>query len=116
MGDSSYILTEIWKARSSWLELSKEERTRVFDDIFNPLLMQFVGNGTEIIACALNDNSGNERIDYQFMAIWKFPNKEASEKLENAAKEAGFLNYFEQVNFSGTIIGPPQLNDAMIHL
>lgn len=50
------------------------------------------------------------------MAVWKFPNKELSNQLERAAKEAGFLDYFEQVNFSGDLIPPPILNDSMINL
>lgn len=53
-------------------------------------------------------------MDYQFMAVWKLPNKEFSDELEKAAKEAGFLDYFDQVNFSGNLIPPPILNENMI--
>lgn len=50
------------------------------------------------------------------MAVWKFPNKRSSHQLEKAAKEAGFLEFFDQVNFSGNLIPPPALNEAMLKL
>ena len=50
------------------------------------------------------------------MAVWKFPDKAASDRLEAGAKAMGFLDYFEQVNFSGTAIAPDVLNGDMIGL
>lgn len=116
MENSGYILTEIWNARPSWLELTNAERKTFFDTKINPLLMGMLGKGAEILGCAVNDNTGKEKINYQFMAIWKLPNKEFSDQLEQAAKDAGFLDYFEQVNFSGNLIPPPILNENMINL
>ena len=89
--NSSYILTEIWKARSTWYDLSSEQRTAYFEEKIGPLLMGI-------------------------MAVWKFPDKETSDQLESAVKEADFLEYFDQVNFSGNLISPPVLNESMINL
>ena len=55
-------------------------------------------------------------MNYQFMAVWKLPSKDLSDQLEAAAKEAGFLDYFDQVNFSGNIIPPPVLNESMVNV
>ena len=74
-----------------------------------------VAEGAEILGCALNDNTGSERIDYEYMAIWRVPSKEFAEKIEAGAKKLGFLDYFEQVNFSGTFISPPELNGSMLN-
>ena len=112
--ESPYILTEIWKARPTWLELQIADRQRFFEDKVGPLLMGLIGQGAEILGCAINDNTGAERMDYSYMAIWKLPDKAFSDRLEAAAKEAGFLNYFEQVNFSGSLITPDLLNADMI--
>ena len=114
--NSSYILTEIWRARSAWYDLSAEQRVSYFEEKIGPLLMGIMGKGGEVLACAVNDNTGEQRIDYQFMAVWKFPNKEISDQLELGAKDADFLEYFEQVNFSGKSISPPVLNETMINL
>ena len=116
MEGAGYILTEIWRAKPPWLETSEAERKSYLDDIVNPILMRMLEKGAELLGCAVNDNTGAERIDYQFMAVWKFPSKELSERLEKEMKEVGFLNYFEQVNFSGSIIPPPFLNDAIVQI
>lgn len=114
--ESGYILTEIWKARPSWLALSQEDRQQFFGEKIGPFIMSLVEQGAEFLACAINDNTGPERMDYQYMAVWKLPDKDFSDRLEAGAKDAGFLDYFEQVNFSGSIITPDVMNADMIQL
>ncbi len=116
MGQNGYILTEIWKAKSTWLDLSVEDRAQFFADKIGPLLGGLLGEGAEILACALNDNTGSERMDYRYMAVWRLPSKDFSDRLEAAAREAGFLEYFDQVNFSGSFITPDVMNADMINL
>ncbi len=40
--DSGYILTEIWKARPSWLALSLGERQQFFNEKIGPFIMSQV--------------------------------------------------------------------------
>jgi hypothetical protein len=98
------------------LDLSASERRAFFDSKINPLLMGMMEKGAEILGCAVNDNTGNERMDYQFMAVWKLPNKAFSDQLEEAAKKAGFLDYFDQFNFIGTLIPLPVLNESIVNV
>lgn len=113
---NGYILTEVWKAKPSWHQLSAQERTEFFENKIKPVLMETIQSGAEIVGTAVNNNTGNERMPYQFMAVWTFPDKNSSDRLEKAAKKAGFLKYFDQVNFSGNIIPPPALDKQMIAL
>ena len=113
---NGYILTEIWNARSSWLSLPADARLSFFEEKIGPLLMGLLDEGAEILACAVNDNTGSERMEYRYMAVWRLPNKAFSDRLEAAAKEAGFPEYFDQVNFSGTFITPDVMNADMIQL
>ena len=115
-GSAGYILTEIWNARPSWLALSADERRRFFEEKVAPFISQMMEGGAEVLGCAINDNTGTERIDYRYMAVWRLPDKASSERLEAGAKELGFLDYFDQANFSGSMIPPPVLNDDMISL
>ena len=78
--------------------------------------MDQMQKGAEFLGCAINDDAGPERIDYRYMAVWKLPNKAFSEALEAGAKALGFLDYFEQVNFSGNMITPDVMNGDMIGL
>ncbi len=112
--EAGYILTEIWKARPSWLAISMDERRVFFDEKVHPFLGAMIEDGAEILGCAINDNAGSERIDYSYMAVWKLPDKAFSERLEAGARDLGFLHYFDQVNFSGRMIPPPSLNNHMI--
>jgi hypothetical protein len=113
---SGYILTEIWRARPSWIALSLAERQQFFEQKIGPFIMGLVEQGAEFLGCAINDNTGPERIDYRYMAVWKLPDKDFSDRLEAGAKEKGFLDYFEQANFSGSIIAPDVMNADMIQL
>lgn len=112
--ENNYILTEIWKVRPAWLALTTVEREDFFNNKIGPFLGQMTEEGAEILACALNDNDSAERINYDYMAVWKLPNRAFSERVEKGAAALGFLDYFEQVNFSGTIISPPELNGHML--
>jgi len=51
-----------------------------------------------------------------YKAVWQLPHKILSDELEKGVKEAGFYEYFEQVNFSGHTIGADQLMGHMIQL
>ena len=113
--EAGYILTEIWKAKPTWEALTAEERREFFEKKIHPVLGKAIQEGAEIIGTAVNNNTGPERMDYQFMAVWRFPDKESSDRLEQAAKEAGFLKYFDQVNFSGNIIPPQVLDEHMVN-
>jgi hypothetical protein len=93
---SGYILTEIWKARPSWIALPQAERQQFFEEEIGPFIMSLVEQGAEFLGCAINDNTGPERIDYRYMAVWKLPDKDFSDRLEAGAKEKGFLDYFKQ--------------------
>ena len=79
-------------------------------------LGQMVGEGAEILACAINENGGPEAMDHRYMAIWKVADREFAEKIESGARSLGFLDYFEQVNFSGAIITPDVMNGDMLGL
>ena len=62
--ESDYILTEIWNAKPSWLALSTNERRRFFEEKIGPFIVSLVGRGAELLGCAINDNTGAERMDY----------------------------------------------------
>ncbi len=115
-GNGGYILTEVWNPRPSWLALSKEARQRFFDESVHPFIGRMIEQGAEFLGCAINDNAGSERIEYRYMAVWRLPDKAFSERLEAGARDIGFLAYFDQANFSGTMIPPPMMNGDMVEL
>jgi hypothetical protein len=111
-----YILTETWNARPSWLALPLDERQKFFEEKIGPFIGSMVESGAEFLSCVINNNDGPERIGYQYMAIWRTPDKAFSDRLEAGAKERGFLEYFDQANFSGDAISVHVMIDDMIKL
>ena len=114
--DKNYILVEIWKAKPAWLALSATERGQFVEQQLGPFIGRFIEAGAEIVGCVMNDDDVADRLDYTYMAAWKMPNKEMSDQIIAEAAALGFLEYFEQVNFSGNVIAPDVMNSHMINL
>ena len=113
---TGYILTEMWSALPSWLALSRADRQAFFDEKIGPYIGTMVAEGAEFLACAVNDNDGDAASAYSYMAVWKLPNKAFADTLQAGSRETGFLDYFDQANFSGVMTTPPVMNGHMIDL
>jgi hypothetical protein len=104
---------EIWKAKSAWNNLSKEERANYLNQLA-PAIQQLTASGVEIMAWGENDKSTYGRAGYDFFAIWKFPKEEAVQAFENMVTGAGWYNYFDQVNLCGDSASPGDVMAKMI--
>ncbi len=98
-----YLYVELWKARPAWLELSKEERKLWFDKLLGSLQEQ-LQSGIEPLGFAQNDEDTPLSAGFDFIGAWKMPNKEIAEQFERFIEEAGWHNYFEQVNARGQMM------------
>ena len=50
------------------------------------------------------------------MAVWKIPDESVVPKLEEAVTQAGWYEYFEQVNSWGTLADPDGVIGDMVQL
>ena len=100
MKNESFFLTEVWKAKASWHALDGSERSDYLNKNMLPLLSQMMEKGATMIASAINENTTEEKLDYDYMAVWQLPNKALSDELEQGVKKVGFYDYFEQVNLA----------------
>lgn len=64
-----------------------------------------------LLGFALNDEDTVYRADYEYLGIWKMPNKELAlaVALENGLIETGFHDCLEQVNARGASLDPAVL-------
>jgi hypothetical protein len=81
-----------------------------------PAIGELLGAGIELVGFALNDQDAPHRADYRYLAVWKMPSEELVHRLEAAIEQAGWHNYFEQVNAKGTIISPQEALGDMMNL
>lgn len=73
-------------------------------------------NAIEMLGFAVNDEETSHRSDHRYVAVWKMPSKEQVKMLEDSVSQAGWYNYFEQVNARGKLIPPPAALEDMIRL
>ena len=104
---------ELWKAKQGWHDLSREERGNYMTAL-GPAIQQLLENGVQIVSWGTNEASTFSRADYDYFAVWTFPNAEAAQSFEKLVEGAGWYNYFDQVNVMGNAGSPQDVIGKMI--
>ena len=110
-----YLYVELWNVTQKWMDLSIEER-RDYMNKAGGGMKELINEGVENVGWAMNDEHTPYRSDYRYMAVWKMPSLDYVEKLEKAVADAGWHEYFSQVNARGEIIRLPDAMDRLINL
>lgn len=106
---------EVWKAKEAWKKLSKEERGDYLAQLA-PAIQELMAKGVEIISWGLNEKTTFARAEYDFFAVWKFPDAEVISFFEKMVESAGWYKYFDQVNLKGDSVDPATVMEAMTKL
>ncbi|NRB53676.1 MAG: hypothetical protein HRU41_38850 [Saprospiraceae bacterium] len=106
---------ELWKAKSTWLNLSMEERGNYMEKV-GPAIQQFLDKGIEIISWGVVEAETHHKIDYDFFGIWMLPTVELAREFEAMVEAAGWYEYFEQVNAMGNHETPQDIIPKIINL
>lgn len=106
---------ELWKTKQAWVDLTKEERGNYLTAL-GPAIQQLLENGVQIVSWGNNMAATYGKVDYDYFAVWSFPNKEAAQNFENMVVGAGWYNYFDQVNAMGNATSPQEVMATMIDL
>lgn len=111
--EKDHLYVELWNPKQAWMDLSAEERQAFFDKVGGEI-QKLTEEGIEIVGFAVNDDETPYRSDHKYMAVWKMPSKEHVEMLEESVSQAGWYNYFEQVNARGELLSPPAALEDMV--
>jgi len=106
---------EIWNAKPAWHDLAKAKRAEYLTAI-GPHMQEMMANGVEILSWGINENTTSQRAAFDYFAVWSFPNQEAVDAFEKLVEGAGWYNYFEQINLSGTAATPNEIIGKLIEL
>ena len=90
------VVVELWKARQVWFELSLLERSAYLEN-FAPAIRRLLVNGAELIALGVAEET-RRLVDYDYWAIWRFPDEEHLVDFNRAIESGGWHDYFERVN------------------
>lgn len=115
--ESEFMITyvELWKTKQAWISLSKSERSDYMNAL-GPAIQQLLDNGVQIVSWGSNDHATFSKADYDYFAVWTFPNKETAQNFEKMVEGAGWYTYFDQVNAMGTASSPQDVIGMMIDL
>lgn len=106
---------ELWKAKQSWIDLPAEERAS-YMNAMGPAIQQLLQSGVQIVSWGTNDDNTFSRLDYDYFAVWTFPNEEVAGRFEKMVEGSGWYNYFDQVNVMGTAAMPQDVIGSIISL
>ena len=106
---------ELWQAKQAWINLTPEQR-KTYVEALQPLIGQLLSSGVEVISWGINDGSTFRRVDFDYFAVWSFPDEQSAIKFEKTVEAADWYTYFEQVNARGESISPQDVMSHMIDL
>jgi hypothetical protein len=106
---------ELWQAKQTWINLTQEER-KTYVDALGPVIQQLLESGVQIISWGINDGSTFRRVDFDYYAVWSFPDENSAVKFEKLVESADWYTYFEQVNARGVSMSPQDVMAHMINL
>ncbi len=109
------IFIELWKAKNTWLQLSRKDRESFVSRI-GPEIAGLISKGIIVDSWGMNDDSSLYKADYDFFAITKLPSAELLEEFQQVIEKSGWYNYFDQVNVTGQDISAETVIRRMVDL
>jgi hypothetical protein len=104
---------ELWKAKQTWIDLPKEDKVN-YTTSLGPAIQQLIDNGVQIVSWGTNESFTYNRIDYDYFAVWTFPDVATAQNFEKMVNEVGWYNYFDQINAMGTASSPQDVIAKML--
>lgn len=104
---------ELWKANQAWIDLSTDDRA-AYMTALGPAIQNLLESGVQIVSWGSNENATFSKADYDYFAVWTFPDTAAAQGFEKMVEGAGWYNYFSQVNAMGAATSPEEVIGKMI--
>lgn len=104
---------ELWKATQAWTDLSTADRG-AYMTALGPAIQGLMEKGVQVVSWGANEAGTFKKADYDFFAVWTFPDGETAKGFEQMVEGAGWYNYFEQVNLMGQAQGPEEIIGHLI--
>lgn len=109
------VFIELWKAKDAWLKLSLKDRQNYVAQI-GPVMDDLIRRGAVIEAWGVNEDETDYKLEYDFYAVTKLPNDDMLKEFQSIVESAGWYDYFEQVNLSGSLMSPEEVIGKMLEL
>lgn len=91
---------EIWSVKPAWLELSPQDRGNYMQQV-GAHIQALLDKGVQVLTWSSNNLTTSYRANFDYFAIWTFPDQETADSFQALVEGAGWYNYFEQTNLMG---------------
>jgi len=91
---------EIWNVKPAWLALSQEERGDYMNQV-GTHIQGLIEKGVKILTWSHHDTATSQRANFDYFAIWSFPDQATANAFQALVEGAGWYTYFEQSNLMG---------------
>jgi hypothetical protein len=99
-----HIYIELFRAKSSWLALTPNQRAEYVRRIAPSLQEMLAEPGVELVGVGRADPATSHAAGYDFYAVWKLPSADHVRRFERGIDDDGWYEYFEQANASGEAV------------
>ena len=100
-----YLMIEAWTPKPAWLALTPDERAAYVGGVGEGV-GALAEQGVSSLGWGLVDEASHA-IDHVAFAVWECGSREGCDALRAAIAQAGWYEYFDQVDFGGEA-GPPE--------
>lgn len=104
---------ELWKANENWKQTSMTERSEYLSKM-QPSIPAFLDKGATIIGWGQNDKAVDCKANYDYFAIWSFPDEDLALQFKTLLQDANWYHYFDQINVCGENESPDVIIKHMI--
>jgi len=99
-----YYYVEHWRPRKKWLGLTPEDRGKFMFDL-SPTVQRLMDDGIELVGYLIQEGAGG-RSDFRFLRVWRMPERQFAQRIEEALEKAGWHEFFEQSSPGGEVVTP----------
>jgi hypothetical protein len=109
------LFIEFWKAKDAWHQLTTAQRLAYAAQI-GPVLEELKAKGVIIQGWGVNSDTTEQRADFDFYAVTKFPTQDLLKSFQTLLDNAKWYTYFDQMNMSGENLGVGAITALMVEL
>ena len=95
-----YLYLELWSAKEAWLSKTPAERKAFFESV-EGVISEMGTKGAEMFAVTRGDHDTDQGADYEYMALWRMPDKATALEFERIIGGLGWYELFHQENMRG---------------
>lgn len=107
----SHLFVEMYNYTEAWRRENPRARRDYIARVL-AIIAQLPERGIEVVGFAFNEPETDNRAPYDFFCVYRVTDQATQRVFEKAISEAGWYEFFDQVNLSGAAQSPDAVLSA----